>query len=254
LAEQDLWIPEQICLTIAEQFAAKTIHSVHLCAPKCCSILSSKETTRLLPKKFSYGFLSKKNWKAISTEIAQKTSCFHIERSKQSDLENMHLERAFSVAHFLMKQFIANLKFEPLLSEGSKQEIFETIGQTIKSEIVENVKESEAFGLLTDEVSDISVTENLSANALAIKTLIANNLKVNGIDIRKLTGFASDGAAVMVGKVNGVATQLRKDSPSLINVHCVCHRLALACTGSNQSLKYIEKVETLLRQLSLAIF
>ena len=80
------------------------------------------------------------------------------------------MEKAFSVAYFLMKQFIPNLKFEPLLkfiddrcsddtlkyfkhrSEGSKQEIFQTIGQMIKSEIVENVKSAEAFGLLTDEV------------------------------------------------------------------------------------------------------
>ena len=43
-----------------------------------------------------------------------------------------------------------------------------------------------------------------------------------------MTGFASDGAAVFLGK-NGVPTQLKKQSLGLVNVHCKDHRLALAC-------------------------
>ena len=195
-----------------------------------------------------------------------------------------------------MKEFIANNKFKPLLnfiqqvsgdetlrffkhrSEGSRQEVFQTIGETIKSEIVENVKKAEVFGLLTDEVCDISVTENLvtfvqfycastkqvetkvlscqdilsefsSANAVAIKSLLCTELTKHGLDVKKLTGFASDGAAVMTGKNQGVAALLREETPSMVNIHCVCHRLALACTGSNESLNYIKTVETLLRQL-----
>ncbi|CAG2239555.1 unnamed protein product [Mytilus edulis] len=53
----------------------------------------------------------------------------------------------------------------------------------------------------------------------------------------------------MVGKRAGVATLLKAENPSLINVHCVCHRLALSCTDSNESINYIKTIETLLRQL-----
>ncbi|XP_052784628.1 zinc finger protein 862-like [Mya arenaria] len=53
----------------------------------------------------------------------------------------------------------------------------------------------------------------------------------------------------MVGKRSGVAARLKQVNPLLLNVHCVCHRLALACTDTNHTLKYISNVELLLRQL-----
>jgi hypothetical protein len=41
---------------------------------------------------------------------------------------------------------------------------------------------------------------------------------------RKLIGFASDGASVMVGVQNGVATRLRNEyAPRVVNVHCFAH-------------------------------
>ena len=47
---------------------------------------------------------------------------------------------------------------------------------------------------------------------------------------QKCVGFASDGAQVMVGRENGVAVRLTRDCPSMVAVHCVAHRLALACS------------------------
>ena len=61
--------------------------------------------------------------------------------------------------------------------------------------------------------------------------------------------MASDGASVMLGRNNGVAAKLKAIAPSVIAVHCVCHRLALACADSNQELSYIEKVTTYLTEL-----
>ncbi|XP_060575685.1 zinc finger protein 862-like isoform X2 [Ruditapes philippinarum] len=239
---------------------------------------------------------SKVHRAALENELVQKVSCFHHEFTKKSEHDYMYLQRAFSVAYFLMKNFIANAKFEPLLkfientcgddtlkyfhhsSGGSRQEIFMTIGETVMSNVVDDVKNAETFGILTDEVADISVTENLvtfiqyysksskqvetkflscqnilekfqSANAMAIKSLLVSDISEKGLDIKKLTGFSSDGASVMMGKDNGVAALLRSENPSMINIHCVCHRLALACTDSNESLTYIKTVEILLRQL-----
>ncbi len=44
--------------------------------------------------------------------------------------------------------------------------------------------------------------------------------------MRKVLGFGSDGAAVMIGKRSGVSTRLRAHNPLMINIHCVAHRLA----------------------------
>ena len=65
----------------------------------------------------------------------------------------------------------------------------------------------------------------------------------------KLMGLSTDGASVMVGKTNGVAAKLRQSNGKLLNIHCVCHCLALACKDSCQELKFIEEVEEVLRQL-----
>ena len=171
-----------------------------------------------------------------------------------------------------------NLKYFQHTSAGAQREIFITLGETVKDLVVTQAKKADAFGLLTDEVSDISVTEHLitfiqffdrdagkvttsflscqdivenfsSANTHAISNLLVESINSSGLDINKLTGFASDGASVMMGKKGGVAALLRLTCPSLINIHCICHRLALSCTDSNESIKYIKDIELLLRQL-----
>ena len=195
-----------------------------------------------------------------------------------------------------MKNFIANHKLLPMLdlvehvyeyenlkyfdhrSPALQREIFIAVGEAVKSSVLEQAKQAQAYGLLTDEVSDISVTEHLmtfiqffnqssgtvataflscqnilegfeSANAEAISELLLQSIKDCGLDIEKFTGFSSDGAAVMMGKKTGVAALLRKVCPCLLNIHCICHKLALACTDSNENIKYIKDVELLLRQL-----
>ena len=60
---------------------------------------------------------------------------------------------------------------------------------------------------------------------------------------------SSDGASVMTGKLNGVAAKLRSEIKSLINVHCICHRLALAGADACDSVTYLQQVEKILYQL-----
>ena len=88
-----------------------------------------------------------------------------------------------------------------------------------------------------------------SCNSEAITELVKQNLAACNLDINKLMDLSTDGASVMVGKNNGVAAKLRQRNSKLLNMHCVCHRLALACTDTCQELKYIREVEDVLRQL-----
>ena len=84
---------------------------------------------------------------------------------------------------------------------------------------------------------------------LFIVNVITEELKRDKLDINKLRSFASDGASVMTGSRNGVAVKLREQVPNLIIIHCICHRLALACNDTNDTLKSISQVETVARQL-----
>ena len=44
------------------------------------------------------------------------------------------------------------------------------------------------------------------------------------LDRQKMVMFTSDGASVMLGKVNGVAAKLKLEVPHLVQQHCVAHR------------------------------
>jgi len=57
------------------------------------------------------------------------------------------------------------------------------------------------------------------------------------IPLKNVRGLATDGASVMTGKTRGLAALLKKDVTSLVAVHCVCHRLALACIDTNEELQ-----------------
>ena len=60
---------------------------------------------------------------------------------------------------------------------------------------------------------------------------------------RNMVGFASDGASVMFGVNNSVATKF-KDIPHLFTMKCICHSLARAVSYAVQELPY--EIEELL--------
>ena len=71
-----------------------------------------------------------------------------------------------------------------------------------------------------------------------------------GIEMSKIVSLASDGVSVMMGKTGGLAAKLQDEHcPMLLNTHCVCHRLALACTHSVADIAQVGRVETKLPQL-----
>ena len=57
-------------------------------------------------------------------------------------------------------------------------------------------------------------------------------IEKKNLNLEKLNGLATDGASVMLGRDNGVAAKLKEKALTLVNVHCVCHKLALACVDS----------------------
>lgn len=66
------------------------------------------------------------------------------------------------------------------------------------------------------------------------------------LDLNKLPGLSTDGASVMVGKENGVAAKLKREAKMLLNVHCICHRLALECGDANDHILYMKTVNKVL--------
>lgn len=160
------------------------------------------------------------------------------------------------------------------------REMFILMGDMVKSEVVKKAQQASFMGLLIDEVMDIAQREQLvsfiryvdqdtykvktdflavndilesstSANAETIKSVVVKQLSDCDLDINKLSGLSltTDGASVMVGKENGAAAKLKREAKMLLNVHCICHRLALACGDANDHISYIKTVEKVLIRL-----
>ena len=84
--------------------------------------------------------------------MLQKVSYFHQQVIQKTECNETVLEQAFSTAYFIMKSFMANQQFGPMLefientfnvkslkffehrSSGSQIEIFQLLGQTVKNE------------------------------------------------------------------------------------------------------------------------
>jgi hypothetical protein len=232
---------------------------------------------------------------AVQREMMTRVSVFHREKEERKRVGEEVLRQAFMAAYWLLKEEISLRKLLPLLrlvekmgltnlkhfqhrSEGSLQELFLTIGNTVKGKILSKVKESQSFGILLDEVTDISVKNQMvmfiqyvdattkqaevaffavadvledstSANSETLYKVVKKILGALGDDMVKLSSVVTDGASVMTGKLNGLAARLKNDFPSLVSVHCICHRLALACVKSSDSISYMKNVSEYLRQL-----
>ena len=80
-----------------------------------------------------------------------------------------------------------------------------------------------------------------SPNAEAIFNCLCSVTEKENLQRENLKGFASDGASVLTGKYNGVAAKFKEleSCKIMINIHCICHRLALACADTGDALKYI---------------
>ena len=89
-----------------------------------------------------------------------------------------------------------------------------------------------------------------SPDADAIVACITEKFKELTLEIKNLKAFVSDGASVMTGVKGGAAAKLRNEFTStMINVHCVCHRLALACADTGDDYKFINSLEETLLNL-----
>lgn len=78
--------------------------------------------------------------------------------------------------------------------------------------------------------------------AHTIVNCIVQTFEQFNLSLSMCVSLATDGAAVMTGKKNGVGVQLQsKYAPYCIQTHCIAHRLNLACTDTIKKDQYMVK-------------
>ena len=152
-------------------------------------------------------------------------------------------------------------------SRHAAEEMQDSISTVIKLNIDQKLDATPVLSILCNESTDISVakklvvyvrivTENFEPETHLIQNIevkdgkaqtITDAIKVHVIDKKKIpaaskiVGFGSDGAIVMTSKKEGVAGKLRRNSPFMLNVHCVAHRLALCSSQAADEIPYMKK-------------
>ena len=151
-----------------------------------------------------------------------------------------------------------------------QKSLIHVLDEEMKSEL----KSAKYYGIITDESTDLSIHKKLiiyiryvckttgdlktqlvgdlriaDGTAQTIAVEICNKVKYLGLNMANLVGFGSDGASVMFGRKNGVGQLLRKDAPLLTHVHCMAHRLALACSDASKEIPYLKHYRDTLKNL-----
>lgn len=229
---------------------------------------------------------------AIAIEMTMRVSVFHKESTEKEKVGKDVQRKAFLAAYWLMKEEVPNKKFLSLISmmeqsgldsmkyfdhksQGTLQEIFLLIGDTLHQQIIDEVNSSPVFSILVDEATDISVKcqmvifiqyldklGNPVVNFLESRDVLGDSVSADSetllrvlkectkeLDGNKLCGLVTDGASTMTGKINGLAARIKREHPTVLSVHCICHRLALACTDSNKDCKFVADTSDILRYL-----
>ncbi|XP_050310850.1 52 kDa repressor of the inhibitor of the protein kinase-like [Anthonomus grandis grandis] len=139
-----------------------------------------------------------------------------------------------------------------------QNEIISISGDVIKAYCIKNVKISQAYSILADEIADISGKEQLSVGiryfdeetsnieevflgfaeltaleAKSIATAINEFLTKEDLDPDKCVGLGFDGCSTMSGKEGGVQAILRKKYKKALFFHCSSHKLNLVINDLN---------------------
>ena len=161
------------------------------------------------------------------------------------------------------------------LSRSAGMEFQEAVAAEIHGRVIGNIRDASMFSVLIDETTDISVTKHMvvyarvvdqnfsprtyflrnvtvdspKSDAATLFGLLTETLQQEDLDITKAHGFGSDGAAVMVGRKNGVSALMKKANPHCVSVHCMAHRLNLATSQASKDLPFLKEVEKMLGDL-----
>ena len=88
------------------------------------------------------------------------------------------------------------------------------------------------------------------ATSSGIKSLLLESFAEFGMDLaQKLVSICVDGAAVNLGVRRGLSTLLKQESPWLVSIHCMNHRLELAAKDAFSTIAFMNEVSTMLSNL-----
>jgi len=139
---------------------------------------------------------------------------------------------------------------------------------------VERIKASSSFALLINSSTDVSTEDHLliyvrylhpdtlvatteyltcvkllATTADAITTVLLGVMTALGLDVQRMAGFCSNGAAIMASVKSGVVARLKAVNPRIVAIRCVAHHTVLIMSDTANSSPELQAVDSELRKV-----
>lgn len=145
-------------------------------------IFNKEPCKRFRPEALADHLQTTQHKNAVAAEMLQRVSCFQKTLDERERVAEDVLVKVFTAAYWLMKEELPNHKIKSLLqlleqvgmsdmkhflhrSSGALREIFLTLGKTVQDTFLSKLKQAAHFGLLVDDLTDISVMEQMTCFA-----------------------------------------------------------------------------------------
>jgi hypothetical protein len=89
----------------------------------------------------------------------------------------------------------------------------------------------------------------LATTTDAITAVLLGVMTALGLDVQRMAGFCSDGAATMAGVKSGVTARLKVVNPRIIAVRCIAHRTAFVMNDTTKSSPELQAMDSEVRQV-----
>ncbi|GJP45435.1 hypothetical protein CLOM_g4827 [Closterium sp. NIES-68] len=186
------------------------------------------------------------------------------------------METWITFARYLASRFYKNVPEEgygTYLNSYGFGEFTQATATWLQTTQLEHLLRSPFIGLSLDESTDRCrgkhmivfatflrerrvVTEYLAlltvdkADAASLLALLLSHLQAIGVDLHRISGISTDGAAAMMGAKSGLVTRLRLRIPHLVSCHCIAHRKALAAKTAADELPAFMMIDNVIRELA----
>ena len=140
-------------------------------------------------------------------------------------------------------------------SKTIQNELVEVIGESIRNDILAEVKQAKFYSVIADEVTDTANKEELSLSLRFVLNVQVRQVFVDFVEVERITGpvlaqailqwlsthglspadirgQCYDGASNMSEAVSGCKTIIQQKAPQTLYFHCAAHRLNLAVVSA----------------------
>ena len=168
------------------------------------------------------------------------------------------------------------------LSPKIQNELISLLAQTVKKQIVSDIKEAGIYSVIMDTTQDVTKVDQLSQvfryvtvskdendNAIAVdinesflgfenvsdqsaeglEGKILEQIETMGLSLQMCRGQGYDGASVMSGVYSGVQKRINDREPTAVYVHCAAHNLNLVLNDACQPISEIKDYYDIVQKL-----